>query len=328
MKLKKEAFFYEKLENNRVKCYLCPHGCNIREGNIGICRVRKNDNGKLYTLNYGQITSYAYDPIEKKPLYHFYPGKNIFSIGSFGCNLKCSFCQNWQIAHETPPAQWAKPKDLITLANRNNSIGIAYTYNEPSIWYEFVLETANEAKKNNLKNVLVTNGYIQEEPLKKLLPYIDAMNIDVKSFSNKYYKELCGGELEPVLRTVEIANKSVLVEITTLIVQDENDDLENLEKLFKWISSIDKEIPLHLTRYYPSYKLKNEATKIETIVKAKDIAKKYLDYVYIGNVWGVDRNTYCPNCKALIVDRTTEGKVVDLEGEKCKECGYKINIVN
>lgn len=323
----KEALYYERLDNNRVKCRLCPHGCNIAKDNIGLCRVRKNIDGKLYTLNYGKITSYGYDPIEKKPLYHFYPGSKIFSIGSFGCNLKCSFCQNWQIAHEIPPAIDVKPSDMAVLGGKNNSIGIAYTYNEPSIWYEFVLDTAITAKELGLKNVLVTNGYIEDEPLKKLLQYIDAMNVDIKALNNSYYNDICGGKLLPVLKTVELANKSVLVEITTLIVQDENDDLYELEKLFEWVANVNDNIPLHLTRYYPAYKMENPPTRVETLYKANELAKKYLKYVYIGNVIGIDRNTYCSECGSIIVNRDTDVRVVGLKDNKCSTCGYEINII-
>lgn len=323
----KEALYYGKLDNDRVKCRLCPHGCNIAKDNIGICRVRKNIDGRLYTLNYGKITSYGYDPIEKKPLYHFYPGSKIFSIGSFGCNLKCSFCQNWQIAHQIPPAIEVKSSDIAVLGGKNNSIGIAYTYNEPSIWYEFVLDAAIRVKEVGLKNVLVTNGYIEDEPLEKLLQYIDAMNIDIKALNNSYYSNICGGKLNPVLQTVKLANKSVLVEITTLIVQDENDDLYELERLFEWIANVNDNIPLHLTRYYPAYKMENPPTRVETLYKANEIAKKYLKYVYIGNVINIDRNTYCPECGSIIVKRDTDIRVVGLKDNECPTCGYKINII-
>lgn len=327
MKIRKEALYYKKLDDRKVKCYLCPHGCVIKEGNIGICRVRENVDGKLFTSNYGQITSCTYDPIEKKPLYHFYPGSNILSVGTFGCNLKCAFCQNWQIAHDKPHTLEVDSTEIISRAAKHNSIGIAYTYNEPSIWYEFVLDTAIKAKFKGIKNVLVTNGYIEEGPLKELLPYIDAMNIDVKGFSKKYYKNICSGDLQSVLNTVEIASSSVFVEVTTLIVEELNDDLRELEELFKWLAKLDKGIPLHLTRYYPQYKMTNPPTNIDTLMEAKELANKYLDYIYVGNVWGFDNNTNCPECGNLIVDRTLKINAVGLDGTKCAKCGYEINIV-
>jgi len=217
----KQAMYYEKTEDSKVRCYLCPHNCVIKPGGLGVCRARKNVDGDLYSLNYGKITSIALDPIEKKPLYRFHPGKEILSVGTFGCNFKCSFCQNWRIAHEdartadiTPEQLAGKAEELTAAGN----IGIAYTYNEPSIWYEFVYETAKIARAKKLENVLVTNGFISREPLENLLPYIDAMNIDVKAFTDKFYKDICKGALEHVKETVEIAAAKCHVEVTTLVI--------------------------------------------------------------------------------------------------------------
>ncbi|WP_416198627.1 MAG: Pyruvate formate-lyase 1-activating enzyme [Sporanaerobacter sp.] len=326
MKLK-EALYYTQLEGKKVRCNLCPHGCIIDDKNIGICKARKNEGGKLYTLNYGKITSYAFDPIEKKPLYHFYPGSKIFSIGSFGCNLKCEFCQNWEIAHEKPVSIEIQDEDLLSLAKANGSIGIAYTYNEPSIWYEYVLYISKKVKNQGLKNVLVTNGYIQKEPLEEILPYIDAMNIDLKSFDESYYNRLCKGKLSSVLDTIEISRKSTWVEITTLIIEGENDSLDEIQKLSKWISEIDEDIPLHLTRYHPAYKMFKPPTSYDILVKAKDIAREYLNYVYIGNVWGIDLNTYCPNCGSKIVDRDLPVEIIGINNGKCAKCGKNIEII-
>jgi pyruvate formate lyase activating enzyme len=323
----KEALYYTTLEGNKVRCNLCPHNCTIDDNDVGICKVRKNEGGKLYTLNYGQITSYAFDPIEKKPLYHFYPGSKIFSIGSFGCNLKCEFCQNWEIAHGKSLTIEIQDEDLLRLAKANGSIGIAYTYNEPSIWYEYVLYMAKKVKQQDLKNVLITNGYIQQEPLEEILPYIDAMNIDLKSFDGKYYNRLCKGKLSSVLDTIERSKKSTWVEITTLIIEGENDSLDEIRELSKWISNIDKNIPLHLTRYHPAYKMTKPPTSYDTLMKAKDIAKDYLNYVYIGNVWGIDSNTYCPKCDNKVVDRNFFGEIVGIEDGKCTKCGENIEIV-
>ncbi|HSH36934.1 AmmeMemoRadiSam system radical SAM enzyme [Schnuerera sp.] len=322
-----ECMYYEKKQNNIVKCHLCPHNCTIQDGNVGICKVRKNVNGTLISLNYGKITSYAYDPIEKKPLYHFYPGSEILSIGSFGCNLACSFCQNWEIAHEESLTMEIEDEDIILLGKARNSIGIAYTYNEPSISYEYVYHMAKLAKRQGLKNILVTNGYINEEPLKQLLPHIDAMNIDLKSISDDYYKRICKGRLAPVQRTIELASKATHVEITTLIVEDENSSDDEINRLAQWIGSIDKSIPLHLSKYFPAYKMKLPETTYDTLVRAKKICKNHLDHVYIGNVWGIDNNTYCPNCSSQLICRYGKGEIKGIKDGKCIKCGNNINIL-
>ncbi len=323
----KEASYYKKGDNNEVYCTLCPHYCKIEEGKSGRCRVRKNKDGSLYTLNYGKITSYAYDPIEKKPLYHYKPGTNIFSIGSFGCNLACDFCQNWEIVYDNNLTMDISPEDLLELSKAKDSVGIAYTYNEPIIWYEFILDMAKKVKENGMSNILVTNGYINQEPLEELLPYIDAMNIDLKSMDDFFYKHLCKGSLEPVLRTIEIAARSTHVELTTLVIDNENSSLEEIRSLAKRVGQIDKSIPLHFSRYFPAYKMKHPPTKIETLVEAKNIAKEYLDYVYIGNVWGVDNNSYCPSCNGVLVDRNTNPIEVFIDKDRCKKCKTKVNFI-
>ena len=322
-----ECMYYEKTKDNKIKCHLCPHSCTISEGNTGICNVRKNVEGKLMSLNYGKHTSYAYDPIEKKPLYHFYPGRDILSIGSFGCNLKCDFCQNWDIAHEESLTMEIEDKDILLLGKSKDSIGIAYTYNEPTISYEYLYHMSKLAKKHGLKNVLVTNGYINEEPLKELLPYIDAMNIDLKSMRDDFYKNICKGTLEPVLNTIRLATKFTHVEITNLIVQGENSSEEEIRDLSQWIANIDKGIPLHLSKYFPSYKMKLPETSYEVLLRSKEIADEYLDYVYVGNVWGIDNNTYCPNCHNSLIHRHNGGEIIGIRGKKCSKCGEPINVV-
>lgn len=322
-----EAMYYEKGKNNVVKCHLCPHNCIIKEGNLGICRVRKNVKGILIALNYGKHTSYAYDPIEKKPLYHFYPGSNIFSIGSFGCNLACDFCQNWNIAHEEPLAVEMEDEDMLLLGKARGSIGIAYTYNEPSISYEYIYHISKLAKRKGLKNIMVTNGYINEEPLKELLPYIDAMNIDLKSINDDFYKNICNGSLSPVLRTIEMAAKCTHVEITTLVIEGKNSKEEEMDILGQWIADIDKTIPLHLSKYFPAYKMKLPETTYEVLLKSKQIINDYLDYVYIGNIWGIDNNTYCPNCNNKLIHRHNGGEIIGIKDKKCTNCGKKLNII-
>ena len=284
--MKRQAMFYEKL-NDKTHCFLCPHNCVIEDKDFGKCKVRIHENGELFTMNYGEITSAALDPIEKKPLYYFRPNSQIFSVGSFGCNFTCGFCQNYSISQSVAQSEYVPKEDLVKIAlGTKDNIGIAFTYNEPSIWYEYVYDSAKLLKETdpNSAVVIVTNGYISEEPLKELLPFVDAMNIDLKSFSNKCYKNLCGGSLQPVLRTIELASKACHVEVTTLLVSGENDNLEEVEEIAKFLSSISSEIPLHLSRYFPNYKLKNSPTDIDFMKKAEEVAKRYLTYVNLGNV--------------------------------------------
>jgi pyruvate formate lyase activating enzyme len=284
--MKTEAMFYEKL-NDKIHCYLCPHNCVIENGHFGKCNVRTHEDGKLFTINYGEITSASLDPIEKKPLHYFKPSSHILSVGSFGCNFTCSFCQNYSISQFVTKSEFVSKENLVNnILTTKNNIGVAFTYNEPSIWYEYVYDCAKLLKETapDASVVLVTNGYISEEPLKQLLPYIDAMNIDLKSFNTEYYKELCGGSLQPVLKTIEIADKSCHVEITTLLVSGKNDNLGEVEEIAKYLSSINNEIPLHLSRYFPRYKLEGSPTDISFMREAEKVARKYLSKVGLGNI--------------------------------------------
>jgi pyruvate formate lyase activating enzyme len=284
----KLAMFFNKLENSKVHCYLCPHNCVVSPDGLGKCRARKNMGGRLFSLNFGKITSIGLDKIEKKPLYNFYPGSKILSVGTFGCNLKCSFCQNWTIAHENPEVYDVTPDELVQKAEeliQKGNIGIAFTYNEPSIWYEFVYQASKLSKNRGLKNVLVTNGFISKEPLEEILPFIDAMNIDVKGFTDSFYKQICKSSLNEVKQTVEIAAGKTHVEVTTLVVPGLNDAAHEIAELAEWLSSISKDIPLHLSRFFPNYKmLDRPVTPLSTLEKARDTASKYLNYVYLGNV--------------------------------------------
>ena len=324
----KQAMYYTR-DGDAVRCFLCPHNCLIKPGRTGLCRVRKNEGGVLYSMNYARVTALNMDPVEKKPLYHFYPGSRILSAGSFGCNLKCSFCQNFAIAHGTPQSVRISPKELADRAEaQGDSIGIAYTYNEPSIWYEYVLDTARLVRKRGLKNVLVTNGYIQLRALEELLPFIDAANIDLKSFSEEYYGGVCSGRLAPVLETVEMAAEHCHVEITTLVVEGLNSGTGEMDALARWVAGIDKKIPLHLSRYYPAYHMDKPPTRLEVMQSARCIAEKHLDYVYIGNVPGIDNNTYCPGCGRKLVERNVYRAKVLFDGQKCSGCGRETNIVS
>lgn len=319
----KEALFYEQ-EDGKIKCLLCPKECTIAEGKRGFCQVRENIKGKLYALTFGECSSVNLDPIEKKPLYHFYPGSSILSLGSWGCNLSCQFCQNWSISQNEVPTRPLSPPQVVKLAR--NSLGIAYTYNEPLIWYEYVLETAKLAKKEGLKNVLVTNGFINEKPLTHLLPYIDALNIDLKSFNNSFYKKFCQGELNGVLKAIELAKDYSYLELTNLIVPGLNDQDEEINDLVNWVYSTGGEdLPLHFSCYFPNYKISIPATPVSTLRKAKEIAQQRLKYVYLGNVWEEDDNTYCPNCKETVIKRRGYQILgLSIEEGKCKYCGERI----
>ncbi len=271
-------------------CDLCPHRCNLeKEGQHGFCRGRVLKDGEIIDENYGRITSLALDPIEKKPLRNFYPGLKIISVGSFGCNLMCPFCQNYEIsqADKSIDNEYLSPEDLVNIAFNyqvKGNIGIAFTYNEPLVSYEYVRDTSILAKKRGLKTVLVTNGMINEEPFRKLLPYIDALNIDLKGFTSRFYK-MCGGDLDTVKRSIEVACEYSHVEVTTLVIPGENDSDEEMEQIGKFLSSISKDIPLHVSRFFPMYKMKDkEPTPIDTILRLTKVARKYLTYVYPGNI--------------------------------------------
>jgi pyruvate formate lyase activating enzyme len=332
----KEAKYYKIIDEKekKLQCLLCPHSCLIKNNEVGKCGIRKNIEGKLYSLTYEVASSIAIDPIEKKPLYHFYPGSYILSVGSFGCNFKCGFCQNWEISQSSVDetySQKVSSKQLVALAKKyENNIGISYTYNEPLINFEFVLETAELFHSHGFKNVLVTNGFINKEPLLEMLPYIDAANIDLKSFSKEFYKKICDGNLNFVLQTIELmVEHKKHVELTTLVIPRYNDSEEEIKQIIEYVCSLSKEIPLHFSRYYPQYKFTVPATSVNTLVKFYHLAKEKLDYVYLGNVWDEKYNsTYCPNCNKLLILRVGyDIKIVGLENKKCKFCGREIKIV-
>ncbi|MBN1232765.1 MAG: AmmeMemoRadiSam system radical SAM enzyme, partial [Candidatus Coatesbacteria bacterium] len=243
------AKYYRTLENNLIECNLCPRNCKIPEGQRGFCNIRINSNGILYTEGYGKTISVSMDPIEKKPLYHFFPGSKILSIGPNGCNLDCQWCQNWQISRRTATTQFYSPNSIINLAETHNSIGIAYTYSEPIIWFEYIIDVSQQARASGLKNVLVTNGYINEEPLNSLLPYIDAINLDIKSMNPDFYKNICKGNLEPVLRTASLAYRhGIHLEITNLVIPGYNSKDEEFQLLGRWIKEyLSVETVLHLS---------------------------------------------------------------------------------
>lgn len=329
-----KASWYEALKDQKAACHLCPHHCRIKPGQAGICRVRYNWKGVLYTRNYGRCSPPVLDPIEKKPLYHFYPGSLILSVGTFGCNFRCKFCQNWELAHGDPHLSRVEPEQLVAMAVRARdygSVGIAYTYSEPTVWYEFIWETARLAHGKGLKNVLVTNGYIEEEPLESLLPYIDALNIDVKGLNGEFYRTTVRGDYRPVLQRAKQAYQAGKhVEITTLLIPGLNDREEEIEDLATWLAEeLGEEVPLHFSRYVPNYQLELPPTPGATLLRAKEIAARRLQYVYLGNAPELESSsTFCPNCRELVIKRTSYRVVkVALENHCCQHCGSELNIV-
>ncbi len=335
----REAMYWEPLDKNRVRCRLCPLNCIIDDGQRGSCRVRRNIGGKLYTLNYGKVSAIAADPVEKKPLFHFWPGSCALSIATVGCNMHCKHCQNWEISQSDenfPYLHEMSPEMVVAIAKRYGCESIAYTYNEPTIWYEFVLDTAKLAKKEGLYNLLITNGYINEEPFRELAPYIDAMNIDIKAFSDEFYMKISSVPSgEPSRRTALIAKKEfgIHVELTYLIIPTLNDKEEEIRAFARWVvENLGDDTPVHFSRFFPHYKLINlPPTPVETVEMAYRVAKEEgLKFVYIGNIPGHEgENTYCPKCgKPLIVRygfEITEYNVT--EDGRCKYCGEPIPIV-
>ncbi len=327
----KEAMHYVKLKEKKVQCNICPRNCVIKQDKYGFCRARKNEKGILYSMVYAAPCSVNIDPIEKKPLFHFLPGTRTFSIGTTGCNLRCKFCQNWQISQAMPdevPFINLLPEKIIEEAINNNCKSIAYTYTEPSIFYEYVYDTAKLARKKRIKNICVTNGFINQEPLKQLYKYIDGVNIDLKSFSDQFYRKYTEAWLQPVLDTIKtLKEMNVWIEITNLIIPKLNDDMKIIKKMCEWIKKISPDIPLHFSRFSPDYLMKDfPPTQESTLIKAAAIAKKAgLNYVYIGNIKTKEEKTRCPKCNKINIDRkrfmVAENKLKD---GKCYDCKTKI----
>ncbi len=326
-----EAAYYEMTEDGRAKCSLCPQGCLIAKGKTGICRTRTNEDGRLALLNYGEYTSFSLDPIEKKPLYHFYPGSGILSIGGKGCNFTCAFCQNSEISQGNPPTRHIMPEELAdtVIGRLPSSVGLAYTYNEPFISFEFIRDSAPLICEGGGKIVLVTNGYVNPEPLAELLPLIDAMNIDLKAFDDDFYKRYCGGRIGPVKETISVAFAAgVHIEVTLLMIPTLNDAEIEMHDYANWLASMSKDIPLHISRYYPCHKLNIPPTPVRTLKRAREIAKEYLNYVYLGNVGDADAaRTDCPSCDAAVIERQGYSTATPgLAGGRCAKCGAEIAV--
>ena len=333
--MKKEAILYEKLDGV-LNCHVCNRHCVISNGKTGFCEMRQNDNGTMYSLNYASASSVAVDPIEKKPLFHFYPGSLSFSLGSIGCNFTCPYCQNWAISQaylEEVGTRNILPDKAIKLAHENHCKSISWTYNEPTMWFEYTYDSAKMAQKENLKTVYVTNGYMSEEALDFIAPYLDAANVDLKGMSNKFYHELCEARLEPVLENIQTMHeKGIHLEVTNLIIPGYNDSEEDLKALVKFVADVGVEIPLHFTRFLPHYKMNQvPPTPVETLEKAQKMAiDAGIKYVYIGNVPGSNgENTHCPECKKLLIKRNGFYIAANnlKKDKKCPECGAKIDIV-
>lgn len=325
----KKAMFYQKLEGNKVRCNLCHHRCVISRGKRGICQVRENINDVLYSLVYGKVVASNIDPIEKKPLFHFYPGTTAYSIATVGCNFHCLHCQNWEISQLKSGivGKDITPDSVVKNAINNGCHSIAYTYTEPTIFYEYAYDIAKIAHGKGLKNLFITNGYISGESLKELSSYLDAANIDLKSMSDGFYRTICGVKLQPVLNYIKLYHDlGIWIEVTTLIIPGYNDDPEELKSIAEFIRKIDASIPWHVTGFYPTYKLNDiSPTSLETLRKAIEIGRKAgLEYVYQGNI-NKGENTYCPQCGKLLIERDNFSTTVNnIKNEFCPYCGKHI----
>ncbi|MCK4519162.1 MAG: AmmeMemoRadiSam system radical SAM enzyme, partial [Candidatus Omnitrophica bacterium] len=330
----KKALFYEKLNDGRVHCRLCAHNCLIDEGRRGVCGVRENRRGELYSIVYGRVIASCLDPIEKKPLFHFYPGSFTYSIATVGCNFKCLHCQNADISQAGASLQigvgsGVSSRDVVDEAVRCKAESISYTYTEPTIFFEFAYETARLANSKGLKNIFVTNGYMLKEPLKYIKPYLDAANVDLKFFDDNLYRKVCGGSLEPVLETIRLMKElGIWLEVTTLIIPGYNDSREQLKKIADFLVSVDRNIPWHVSAFYPAFKMTDIApTSPETLYMARDIGlEKGLKYVYCGNIASrEEENTYCPACGKLLVERRGYNLVsYNIKDSACVYCRNRI----
>jgi pyruvate formate lyase activating enzyme len=329
----KEALLYEKLKSKLVHCYLCAHHCRIADKKFRFCGVRQNRGGKLYTHAYGQVIAAHIDPVEKKPLYHFLPGSSSFSIATIGCNFHCGFCQNWQISQATfrngdSGGGEFLPQDIVKEALENKCKSISYTYTEPTIFFEYAYETAKLAKDKGLYNNFVTNGYMTKEALLMIKPYLDAANVDLKFSKDSSYKKICAASLQPVLDSIKLMRElGIWVEVTTLVVPGENDSEKELTAIAEFIASVDKNIPWHVSRFYPDYKFTDHPSTPEaTLKKALNIGSKAgLIYIYAGNVYGWGNDTYCTACKKLLIKREIFSVLeYNIKEGKCAFCNAQL----
>ena len=318
-----EASFWRS-DNGSLSCLLCPHNCSIPVGKQGLCRVRENREGALVSTNYARVSGLSLDPVEKKPLYHFCPGELVLSVGAPGCNLDCGFCQNHEAKEGKWPTRHMSPEQLVDLAlslQEQGNCGIAWTYTEPLVWYEYVRDSAILARESGLKTILVTNGYANPEPWQQLLQHIDAVNIDLKAFDPGFYQRHCRGTLEPVLASIKSAARMCHVEVTTLLIEGVNSDTKQLSELFRFLADINPEIPLHISRYYPARHWSQPATDPGLLLDRVEMAREWLHHVYAGNLPDCRLETRCHHCKTLLADRYPV-KIYLTDG-CCPRCGKK-----
>ena len=330
----KEAMLYRRLDDQKVHCNLCHHRCRISDSKFGICGVRQNRGGSLYTHAYGKVVAANVDPIEKKPLYHFLPGSTSFSVAATGCNFQCGFCQNWQISQaprakkSDMPGRDLTPADIVRQAEAYECRSISYTYTEPTIFFEYAYDTAILARQAGIFNVFVTNGFMTPEALESVAPYLDACNVDLKSFQEEFYQKVCHGRLQPVLDSIRhMKSLGIWVEVTTLVVPGSNDDVNELRDIARFIAKTDVDIPWHISRFHPDYQFSAaEATPLDVLEKAYALGKSEgLRYVYLGNVPGKSIDSQCPHCLQTVVRRSGNHTTTKLtrEGE-CPQCGAQI----
>ncbi|MGB2908210.1 MAG: AmmeMemoRadiSam system radical SAM enzyme [Candidatus Aminicenantaceae bacterium] len=330
----KEAMLYASLDGGSVACGLCQHRCHIEPGEHGVCGVRRNQNGRLFTRVYGEVIAAHVDPIEKKPLFHFLPGTHSLSVATMGCNFRCSFCQNWQISQGSKgegaglAGRRMDPVEIVAAARKQGCLSISYTYTEPTIYFEYAYDTARLAVEAGLFNVFVTNGYMTPEAVDTIRPYLHACNVDLKSFQEDFYRRMCGARLAPVLETIRLLRESgIWVEVTTLVIPGQNDSEQELTEIATFIADVDRDIPWHISRFHPDFQYQESpATPVETLRKAHDIGRNQgLRYIYLGNVWGEAEDTACPSCGLTVIGRRGFSITADrLEEGKCPSCGAAV----
>jgi len=324
------ARLWSSTGRDRVICALCAHRCEIEPGKYGICGVRKNRAGKLVTLAYGEVVAASPDPIEKKPFFHFFPGTKSFSIATVGCNFRCGFCQNWRISQrvqEASPFREGRPlspEAIVRLARNAGCRSISYTYTEPTIFFEYALDTAILARAAGMTNTFVTNGFMTAEALKVIRPFLDAANVDLKAFSDETYQKICGGRLQPVLDSIALMKKmGIWVEVTTLIVPGFNDDDAEISEIARFLAGLDRNIPWHISRFHPDYEFASvPATPLDTLARAADVGRrKGLHFIYTGNISGETEPTVCPNCRTKLIRRRGFEVIENLlVNDRCPRC--------
>ncbi|MDW7773911.1 MAG: AmmeMemoRadiSam system radical SAM enzyme [Desulfobulbaceae bacterium] len=332
--MKKEAMLFEKLKDESVHCFLCAHHCRIKNNDFGFCGVRQNIDQTLYTHAYGVSIARHVDPVEKKPLYHFLPGTSAYSIGTAGCNFHCGFCQNWQISQAAERIRSGEdygeplmPEEVVEQALANGCRSIAYTYTEPTIFFEYAYDTSRLARDRGLRNIFVTNGFMTEKALVTIAPWLDAANVDLKAWQEKYYRDVCRGRLKPVLETIRrMKELNIWVEVTTLLIPGENDSPGDLQGIAAFIADLDADIPWHISAFHPTYRFMDRpATGIESLKQAREIGREAgLRYIYLGNV-PVENHTFCPRCGEALIER--KGRMVERAGlrkGRCAACGGHI----